>query len=277
MRIDDYLRKIGLMPPLDATIDTLKRVHLAHRETFLFENLSIQRGGEISLILEDLQRKFLDEGGGGYCFEQNTLFAAALRDLGFTVTTLLGRVRRGPPEGWVRTHMVLRLTIDGTPWLADVGFGGFGLLEPLPLTDGARAEQGGATYALRREHDMWVVSMDDGTSVTDLYEFTEDPQTAGDIEVANHYTATHRDSRFRRTLTIQSGNRQERTLLRDNIIVRFRGGRTTEEPVARGQLRAVVKRVFGIELAETALVFESYLAGPSPGSGSGIPANRLMK
>lgn len=265
MRLEDYLRKLGMRTPLDPTVDTLTRVHLAHRETFLFENLSIQRGGGISLMLDDLERKFLDDGGGGYCFEQNTLFAAALRDLGFTVTTLLGRVRRGPPERWVRTHMVLRVTIDGTEWLADVGFGGFGLLEPMPLVDGAIAEQGGATYALRREHGMWVASMDDGTSVTDLYEFTEDPQTPGDIEVANHYTATHPDSRFRRTLTIQRGNRDERTLLRDNTIVRFRGGRTSEEAVARGQLRTVVRDLFGIELPLTPLVFESYVAGASSG------------
>ncbi len=50
MRIDDYLRKIGVAPPVDGTLDTLKRVHLAHRETFLFDNLSIQRGGGVSLI-----------------------------------------------------------------------------------------------------------------------------------------------------------------------------------------------------------------------------------
>jgi N-hydroxyarylamine O-acetyltransferase len=257
MRLDDYLRKISVAPPFGATLDTLRRVHLAHRETFLFENLAIQCGGRISLRLADLERKFLDDGGGGYCFEHNTLFAAALRDLGFTVTTLLARVRRGPPDQWVRTHMVLRLTIDGAPWLADVGFGAFGLLEPIPLLNGATAHQGGATYALRRENAAWVLSMRDLSSTIDMYEFTEDAQTPGDIEVANHYTATHPDSRFRRTLTIQRGARGERTLLRDHLLTRFRDGRTTDEPVARGELRAVVRTEFGIELPDTSLVYES--------------------
>src|SRR5205814_8006387 len=128
MRIEDYLRKIGVAPPHPPTVDTLRRLHLAHRETFLFENLAIQRGGGVSLALGDLERKFLDEGAGGYCFEHNTLFAAVLRSLGFTSTSLLARVRRGPPDRWVRTHMVLRVPIDGDPWLADVGFGGMGLL-----------------------------------------------------------------------------------------------------------------------------------------------------
>src|SRR6266536_2079774 len=135
MRLGDYLHKIGAEPPCAPTIDTLRRLHLAHRETFLFENLSIQTGGGVSLALPDLERKFLDEGGGGYCFEHNTLFATALGDLGFETMTLLARVRRGPPERWVRTHMVLRVLVDGRPWLADVGFGGFGLVEPMPLEE----------------------------------------------------------------------------------------------------------------------------------------------
>src|SRR5437868_4364008 len=88
MRTADYLEKIALAPPLPATVETLRRLHLAHRETFLFENLTIQKGGGISLRLDDLARKFLDEGAGGYCFEHNTLFAAVLRDLGFRVTVL---------------------------------------------------------------------------------------------------------------------------------------------------------------------------------------------
>jgi len=154
--------------------------------------------------------------------------------------------------------MVLRVPIDGRPWLADVGFGGFGLLEPIPLDDGATADQGGATYTLRREEALWVLSMRDRDGVADMYEFTEDAQTPGDVEVANHYTSTHPDSRFRRTLTIQSGSRVERTLVRDNQLVRFREGQTMEMAVAGGELRDVVRSVFGIELPDTPLVCETY-------------------
>jgi N-hydroxyarylamine O-acetyltransferase len=142
MRMDPYLQRVGLVADdgqpqsLRPDVESLRRLHLAHRETFLFENLAIQAGGRISVALEDIERKFLDERRGGYCFEHNTLFAAALRDIGFTPATLLGRVRRGPPEGWKRTHMVLRLEIDGAAWLADVGFGAFSLLEPMPLREG---------------------------------------------------------------------------------------------------------------------------------------------
>src|ERR1700720_3014398 len=129
MRLRDYLQRIEQPPPDGADVATLSRLHLAHRQAFLFENLSIQTGGAISVALDDIERKFLDERRGGYCFEHNTLFAAVLRDAGFESTSLLGRVRRGPPERWARTHMVLRVPVAKDAdqvWLADVGFGGLG-------------------------------------------------------------------------------------------------------------------------------------------------------
>src|SRR5437773_4659205 len=158
MRLHEYLRRVGASDAARADLPTLRRLHLAHRETFVFENLASQTGGGISVALADIERKFLDDRRGGYCFEHNTLFAAALGDLGFSPRTLLGRVRRGPPERWCRTHMVLLLVIDGEPWLADVGFGGLGLLEPMPLADGATSQQSGLTYRLRRDEGLWVLS-----------------------------------------------------------------------------------------------------------------------
>jgi N-hydroxyarylamine O-acetyltransferase len=253
MRLADYLKRVGLdlgSDPVDA--EALRRLHVAHREAFLFENVTIQTGGAISVALDRIERKFLDEGWGGYCFEHNTLFGAVLRELGLDTTTLLGRVRRGPPERWCRTHMVLRVVVDGKLWLAE----------------GAPPPQSGVAYALRQEGRLWVLSAAlvdaDGSApaseAQDLYEFSEDPQTAGDVEVANHYTATHPDSMFRRTLTVQRTSRRERTMLRQEVLTRFRHGRAEEERVDRAQLEKVVRDVFGIELPAGRFVFESYPA-----------------
>jgi N-hydroxyarylamine O-acetyltransferase len=140
-------------------------------------------------------------------------------------------------------------------WLADVGFGGIGLLEPMPLRDGAISEQGGLTYRLRRDDHVWVLSMRDaGGLETDLYEFSEDPQTPGDVAVANHYTSTHAESIFRKSLTIQRATRAERTILRSEVLTRYRDGKMTEEPVARERLADVARDFFGIELPNGPLV-----------------------
>jgi N-hydroxyarylamine O-acetyltransferase len=256
MRFDAYLKRIGQPPPRGADSDTVRTLHRAHREAFLFENLSIQTGGGVSLALSDIERKFLDEGRGGYCFEHNTLFAAVLRELGLDSATLLGRVRRGPRHRWCRTHMVLRVPIGDEPWLADVGFGGLSLLEPIPLGDGASSAQGGFTYRLRREGSLWVLSARDAATDMDLYEFTEDPQTPWDVEVANHFTATHPESIFRKTLTIQGTSGAERSILRSDALTRYRDGRATTEPVMRERLPAVARQEFGVELPPGPFVFE---------------------
>jgi N-hydroxyarylamine O-acetyltransferase len=259
LRLQDYLARVGVSGPLEATLETLGRLHIAHRETFLFENIAIQTGGGISVELEDIERKFLDEGRGGYCFEHNTLFGAVLRDVGFTPTALLGRVRRGPPERWCRTHMVLRVPIDGELWLADVGFGGLGLLEPIPLRDGATSHQVELTYTVRREPEVWSLACkgSDLIGTQDLYEFSDDAQTPGDVEVANHYTSTHPSSIFRRSLTIQRTTRTERTILRHNLFTRYVDGRLEEQTIDGASARTLARDVFGVTLPAAPLVYES--------------------
>jgi N-hydroxyarylamine O-acetyltransferase len=257
----DYLQRLGVERPAAPSADALRRLHTAHRETFLFENLAIQTGGGISVALEDIERKFLDRGGGGYCFEHNTLFAAALREAGFEPIVLLGRVRRGPPESWARTHMVIRVDApEGSAnetWLADVGFGAVGLIEPIPLREGANSTQRGLAYSLRRDGPLWVLSMRDAAQTMDLYEFTEDPQTAGDIAVANHYTSTHPQSMFRKTLTIQRVRGNDRIILRNDTLSKWIDGTPVEGTVTRSEMPRVARDLFDVELPEGPLVFES--------------------
>src|SRR5688572_2264328 len=66
-----YLARIGLAPPLPPTLDTLRRLHVAHLGAFTFHNLQIQRGGSVPVDVESLERKYAGPDGGGYCFEQN--------------------------------------------------------------------------------------------------------------------------------------------------------------------------------------------------------------
>ncbi|HEY7286977.1 MAG TPA: arylamine N-acetyltransferase [Vicinamibacterales bacterium] len=281
MRLHDYLRRIGHAGPLDTSVETLRRLHVAHRETFLFENLSIQGGGGVSVTLGDIERKFIDQGRGGYCFEHNTLFAGALRECGFETTTLLGRVRRGPPETWRRTHMVLRVTARLKPrapadaatrtereasaersWLADVGFGAISLIEPILLVDGSTNRQRGLTYTLRRDRDLWVLSMADANGAQDLYEFSDESQTEGDVEVANHYTSTHPESIFRKSLTVQGVRGNDRTILRSGVVTRYVNGVLEESPIERADLRRHARELFGVELPHDPLVFDSYADKP---------------
>ncbi len=254
MRLDDYLGRLGVARPLPPTLDALRRLHVAHLGAFTFDNLEIQQHGVIRVDVESIEQKFFERHAGGYCFEHNTLFAAALRELGFFVTQHLGRV--GSPERRSLNHMFLLVELDGQQWIADVGFGAEGSLEPLPLRDGLREEQAGIEYSLRRDAHHWQLSMRCGDFREDMYEFTDAPHTNGDIEIVNYYTSTHPSSVFRHTLTIQRATPDERLILRTKVVTRYRDGVRTETPITPPEIRKLARELFGIELGNEKLLFE---------------------
>lgn len=254
MRLDDYLSRIGLSKPLPPAVETLRRIHVAHLAAFPFDNLAIQRGGEVAVDIDSVERKFLDGPGGGYCFEQNTLLGAALSELGFEVATVLARVASAGRRAL--NHLILRVGIDGQAWLADAGFGGEGPLEPIPIADGVRVLQDGIAFSIARAGHHWIASMHVGDESIELYEFGDAPHTPGDIEIANFYTSTHPNSVFRRTLTIQRVTLEERVILRPTIITRYRNGVRTDTPIEPSQVRAAARELFGVELGGEKLLFE---------------------
>ncbi len=83
-------------------------------------------GTPVKLDLASLQDKIFARGRGGYCFEHNLILLHALKALGFEVSGLAARVLRGQPEDTItaRSHMLLRIELDGRTYIADVGFGG---------------------------------------------------------------------------------------------------------------------------------------------------------
>src|SRR5579883_2947947 len=150
-----YLRRVGLTGAPPASSAGLGALHQAHVTHIPFENADVVLGRPVRLDPDSLQRKLVRECRGGYCFEQNLLFAAALEAIGLRVTKLAARVRYRATRLLPRTHMLLKVEADGGPWLADVGFGGGGLILPLPLAAGAESRQHSWTYRLTREAGTW--------------------------------------------------------------------------------------------------------------------------
>jgi len=246
--LDAYVARTGCLGASAPSLETLRRLHLAHLAAIPFENVDVLLGRPIRLDLGSLQAKLIGSRRGGYCFEQNTLFAAVLRRLSFTVTTLEARVR--PPSAThtlPRTHMVLRVDLDGRPWLADVGFGGDGPLEPIPL-DGEVSEQGGDAYRVADEGRTLALRIRRDGAWRDLYAFTLDEALPVDYEVANHYTSTWPGSPFTRTLTAQLSRPEERRILRHRTYNVRRNGAERAYEVADGEVLKVLADSFGIEL-----------------------------
>jgi len=245
--LEAYLGRIGYSGRLQPVPAVLEAIHLAHATHIPFENLDILLKRPIRLDLASLQAKLVTGGRGGYCFEQNLLFSAVLQRLGFSVTQLAARVLYRSRRKLPRTHILLRVDVDGATWLADVGFGLEGLLLPVPFGSGREARQFAWTYRAVEADGEWILQSLRNDSWMNLYSFTLEPCLAVDFEPANHYTATHPDSRFVRTLTVQLPTPEVRYLLRNRELVLDRGGTVTRRVLADDdELLAVLAEVFGL-------------------------------
>jgi N-hydroxyarylamine O-acetyltransferase len=242
-----YLRRIDYDGPLDVGLDTLRALHRRHASSVPFENLDIQLGRPIRIDLESLQAKIVERRRGGYCFEQNTLFAAVLRRIGFRVTTLSARVRYLGTAIMPRTHMLLRVDLSEGTFIADVGFGGHGLVSPLRLAPGEEQAQLFDTYRLIDEGgpfglEAWI----DG-KFAPLYGFTLEENHPVDYELANYFTSTHPSSRFVQMLVAAKWTESGRHTLRNREHTIRRGDAVERRTLDTDEeLFAALERDFGL-------------------------------
>lgn len=246
-----YLWRIGFGGEVTPRLDTLFALHFAHATTIPFENLDIQMGLPIRLDLASLQDKLVRRRRGGYCFEQNTLFLAALKTIGFEAIPCEARVRLGAADILPRTHMLLVVRMEGAFWLCDVGFGGEGLLWPVAM-DGEAHDQFMNTYRVAPEGSLRVLQSLRGETWEDLYAFQPEPQFPVDFEMANHYTSTHPESRFVKTLTAQLPGPEVRRILRNRAYAEIRGDQVEGRELAPEEVAPMLREVFGIPLPEGA-------------------------
>lgn len=245
--LDAYFARIGYTGPHEPTLATLKQLQFAHGTSVPFENLDIQLGRPILIDLESIQAKIVKARRGGYCFEQNTLLAAALERLGFGVTLLSARVRLGASRVLPRTHMLLAVDAQDERWLVDVGFGTGGPLAPLPFAPEQVAEQPLWSFRLREEGGGWVLQSLREGAWQDLYVFTLEPQYPIDFEMANHYVSTHPASRFVQTLTAQKQSPEACFLLRNRELTIIRRGEKSVREISDDEaLLGVLKETFGL-------------------------------
>jgi N-hydroxyarylamine O-acetyltransferase len=200
--LDAYCARIGFAGPRAPTLETLAALHWLHPQAIPFENLDPLRGLPVELSEDALVEKLVRRGRGGYCFEQNGLLAAALRTLGFDVTTLAARVlhNRPPTPPGTRSHELLRVRLPEGDFLADVGFGGLTLTAP--LREGAEAEQQTpfGRYRLVPSGPGRELQIATPEGWSPVYLVLPDEQVEADREAMNWFTSTHPKSVFTNNL-----------------------------------------------------------------------------
>ncbi|WP_322053884.1 arylamine N-acetyltransferase family protein [Paraburkholderia bannensis] len=216
INLNDYFSRIGYDGPREASLDVLRALHERHPRAIAFENLDPFSARRVSVALHEIDAKLVSSRRGGYCFEHNTLFAHVLMQLGFAVEPMAARVLYGHPAGasTPRTHMLLRVQVDGQAWLVDVGFGGASLSAPL------RFDERGVQQTLLEparltpiDSTEWKLETFDGHAWLDVYRFDDKPAQWVDYEVANWYTCASPQSFFRDNLIACVAHQGRRAVL----------------------------------------------------------------
>lgn len=253
--LDAYLARIGYAGPREPTLETLRAICQKHPDAIPFENLDVLLGRGISIVPADIDTKLLTAGRGGYCFEQNGLLKRVLKALGFTVQSLMARVWwMKPPEAPMRarSHMVLKVTIDGTDWLADVGFGGCVLTAPLALfSDAEQATPNGAFRIEPAAPEMGgerLVLADLSGKWAPLYQVALGPWEDVDYEPANFFTYTHPSSHFTWSMTVGRTTPTARYALKNNRLTHrdATGALVEQRDLSVDELEAILRDVIGL-------------------------------
>lgn len=211
--LDSYFARIAYQGPVEPSLSVLQQLHFLHPQAIPFENIAPYRGERVSLDLKAIVDKLIQRQRGGYCFEHNTLFMAVLRQIGFTVTPLIARVRWQVPAEVETglTHMLLRVESAGRSWFADVAFGSTTQTAPLEFVLDTPQTTPHGRYRITQAGEVLNLQFHTHTGWQTVYQYGLAPASQIDFEIGNWYTSTYPQSIFLNSLLIsrtQPGGRE---------------------------------------------------------------------
>jgi N-hydroxyarylamine O-acetyltransferase len=252
--LDAYCARIGYDGPRTPGLETLRALHALHPAAIPFEAFDVLTGRGFDISPEAVDAKLIGARRGGYCFEQNGLFKRALTAMGFAVEGLAARVLWGAQEGALlraRSHMALRVTLDGEAWLADVGFGGAVLSAPLRFAETEPQATPLGTFRLTPRGRDYLQELDTPEGWSPLLLIGTEPHLDVDYVPYNWVTSTHPDSPFDKMLMLARAAPEARYAVMNNrLTIRHADGRNERRELTLTELEAAVRDLFGLEVTD---------------------------
>lgn len=245
-QLSSYLDRIGFEGTARPDIDTVTQMMRRQLMTVPFENLDVQAGQIVSLVPEDIVNKIVGRQRGGYCYEVNGLFAMALQALGVPYQFVACRPMFYPARR-PKTHMALVLTLDGVQWLVDLGFGSYGIRQPMRLDRSGQAVQ--------QDHDQFKLTQSGENHLLQAlaegqwlnqYEFNLSPQEWIDFAPANYLNSTHPEAIFVQKLLIIVHTLTGRKILLGDQFKTIEPQGVQQQAVPADQKEGVLLREFGL-------------------------------
>ena len=188
-----YLQRIGIEGQLYPNLETLKKIQKQHLINIPFENIDIIENRALNLNKDSLFTKIVEEKRGGICYELNGLFLMLLKEIGYDVKYISGRIRE---EGTDLDHVLLLVNIDNEKYIADVGFKD-NYLYPIKMVPNLIQENYKNKYKINKiDNDKYQLNkiVDDEEIV--LYTFTTEEKRLSDFEERCKYFETTENTYF---------------------------------------------------------------------------------
>lgn len=253
LNLDLYFQRVGFNQIPKTDFETLRQLHRGHIFNIPFENFDVLFGKPPKLDTSSIFKKLVTDKRGGYCFEMNGLFQAVLEQLGFSTKAHIARVLMGssPLETKAQSHQVLTVECDNKTYFADVGFGGGGLIEPILLELGVEHQQSAEAIQLDFEDGRYFLRTGIKGQWVNTYCFTLAECYPIDFVVANHYTATHPDSKFTKQVVCNRRTVDGGYFLAGRELKR-RQGQSSETQSLEGpeEYLTLLKEVFALDIEQ---------------------------
>jgi len=253
MKLRRYLDRIQYAGPVAPSFATLAALQQAHVCSVPFENLDVQLGRPLSILVDEAYEKIVLNSRGGWCYEQNGLFGWALSEIGFDVRRIAASVMR-EQKGAASEASHLCLLVESpeskTRYLADVGFGG-SMIRPIALQE-AQHDQPPFTLGLERLDDgfwrFWE-SLGDGKFT---FDFLDEPAHESSLAKKCRNLQNDPASSFVLNLAVQLRTSDQHLVLRGRVLTVARPGTTKSRTLnSPEELVSVLANDFHLDVHET--------------------------
>ncbi|MBR2521490.1 MAG: arylamine N-acetyltransferase [Oscillospiraceae bacterium] len=250
MDIEAYYERIGFTDGGSDT-DRLYRLHFGHCTHIPYENLDVYNGEDVSLDPEDLYRKMVIRHRGGYCFEMNGMFHAALTASGFRAYGVLTRLSLdGTPVG-PYAHRMNIVEADGVKYICDVGFGGDGFALPLRLETDVVQTVRGIDYRVVPGTDPameYTVQIRRPEGFQDMMGFVNKPAREADFSLLSFYMNRSPLSNFRKGIKVNLFTPTGRISMQDMFLTVRNGDDTDRRELRPEEVHQALIDNFGLDV-----------------------------
>ena len=244
-----YLQDLGIAFK-NNDIEFLNALQSAHIAKYSFNSLAVVLGKSISLDVQDVFQKIVVQHKGGYCFEHNKLVQNVLEALGFEVRLLLARVVYNQNIDTPRTHRIMMVSLNGSDYIVDAGFGHLGARLPVNMELGLDQDQGDARYRIiknaQQEYSYQIFK--DGDFFT-LYTFNTERYSEADCTLGHFYSHQSPDAAFVNNLVISRKKYNDIQSLRNGELHQISDGETHTTIIkSASQLHEILINTYELEV-----------------------------